>query len=779
MSSKNNYTATLSFIIIIVSIYWSFTSLLPKKISNNETNSTAFSMQNALDQLKVIAQKPHYVGSENHRVVRDYIVDELKKLGLTVEIQKQVAINTKWRAGTKTQNIVARIKGSANEGALLLLSHYDSAPHSSLGASDAGSGVVTILEGIRAFLAKKETPKNDIIILISDAEELGLLGANAFVNHHPWAKEVKLVLNFEARGSGGSSFLLVETNGGNKKLIQAFNQTHTKKPVGNSLLYSIYKMLPNDTDLTVFREDANIDGYNFAFIDDHFDYHTAQDSYERLDKKTLQHQADYLVPLLGYFANADINNLHSNEDFVFFNFPEFGLINYPFHWVKPMWIMAVLGFVLLLIIGFKNKKLNTREIIKGFIANKLSLFISALATYFIWLLLQKVYPNYQDILHGFTYNGHFYIMAFISLSIGLSFWFYRSKVKKYTVANLYIAPISIWLLINAAIAFYLPGAGFFILPVYIALVILGIEVLNTNSLSKKTILYAFLVIPVLLIFAPFAQLFPIGLGLKILFISAIITVLILGILLPIFATYKNLSKLSHLFFLLFVLGLISAAFTASYNSDSKKPNSILYVLDMDDNQAYWTTYNQNLDAFTQQFLGKNPTKGTFSSRASTSKYGTGFTYYQKTKTIPLAQPDVHILKDSIIGNHRNIHFQIVPNRKVNRIEIKSKNLLHFKSITINGEHLSPKKNTEFLFTTENKKHILSYFFTEDDQLLDVTFQIPKDENPQLEFFEASYDLFENKEILKLQKLITPRTTEMMPMPFVLSDAVVLKKSISF
>ena len=107
---------------------------------------------------------------------------------------------------------------------MLLLSHYDSNPHSSLGASDAGSGVVTILEGIRVFLASGVKPKNDIIILISDAEELGLLGANAFVNHHPWAKEVGLVLNFEARGSGGPSYMLLETNGGNKQLIKSFQE---------------------------------------------------------------------------------------------------------------------------------------------------------------------------------------------------------------------------------------------------------------------------------------------------------------------------------------------------------------------------------------------------------------------------------------------------------------------------------------------------------------------------------------------------------------------------
>src|SRR5690606_39231039 len=114
------------------------------------------------------------------------------------------------------------------------------------------SGVATILEGVRAFLESGERPKNDIIILFSDAEELGLNGADLFVREHPWAKEVGLVLNFEARGSGGPSYMLIETNRGNAKLIEGFSRAGVQYPVANSLVYSVYKMLPNDTDLTVF-----------------------------------------------------------------------------------------------------------------------------------------------------------------------------------------------------------------------------------------------------------------------------------------------------------------------------------------------------------------------------------------------------------------------------------------------------------------------------------------------------------------------------------------------
>ena len=345
------YASAISFIIITSTIYLSFSSLMPKEKSNTTTPLTEFSSDRALVHLKEITQKPHFVGTTAHKHVQEYIVSELEKLGLTTEIQEQVALNKKWRAGTNTQNIIAKIKGTDNSKALLLLTHYDSAVHSSLGASDAGSGVVTILEGLRAFMATHKAPKNDIIILISDAEELGLLGANAFVNHHPWAKDVGLVLNFEARGSGGPSYMLMETNGGNKKLIEQFAQAKPKYPVASSLMYSIYKMLPNDTDLTVFREDGKIQGYNFAFIDDHFDYHTEQDSYERLDRNTLEHQASYLIPLLNYFADADLTNLNSDSDNVYFNMPYIGMIYYPFSWVIPMIIIFSFIFLGLLIFG--------------------------------------------------------------------------------------------------------------------------------------------------------------------------------------------------------------------------------------------------------------------------------------------------------------------------------------------------------------------------------------------------------------------------------------------
>ncbi|WP_439129490.1 M20/M25/M40 family metallo-hydrolase, partial [Polaribacter sp.] len=238
------FSTIVSVLIILGVIYWSFADLKPSLNTDKNVSETAFSLDKALFHLKNISKEAHYTGAKEHKKVQSYIVKELQKMGLEVEIQTQTAINKKWLAATTAENIIAKIKGTTNGKALMLLTHYDSNPHSSLGASDAGSGVVTILEGIRAFLAKNQTPKNDIIILITDAEELGLLGAQAFVDAHSLTKDVGLILNFEARGSGGPSYVLMETNGKNSKLLSEFMAAKPNFPAANSLMYSIYKKLP-------------------------------------------------------------------------------------------------------------------------------------------------------------------------------------------------------------------------------------------------------------------------------------------------------------------------------------------------------------------------------------------------------------------------------------------------------------------------------------------------------------------------------------------------------
>lgn len=759
------FSSVISILIVIGVVYWSFSDLKPSLPNTKIKAASSFSLEKALNHLKQLSKKQHYVGSDAHKKVQDYIVKELEKMGLTVEIQTKTVVNKKWFAATSTENIIAKIKGSTDNKALLLLSHYDSSPHSSLGASDAGTGVASILEGVRAFLSENKKPKNDIIILITDAEELGLLGAKSFVDYHPLAKNIGLVLNFEARGSGGPSYMLMETNGGNKKLIEAFLKAKPNIPAANSLMYSVYKKLPNDTDLTVFREDANINGFNFAFIGDHFDYHTMQDSYERMDKTSLLHQADYLMTGLQYFAYEDLENLSSEEDYVFVNFPIVGLLIYPFSWVFPMLIIATVLFLIILFFGFSLGKLSIKGSLKGFIPFLISLVLCVGVSYYLWKLLLVFHPAYKDILHGFTYNGYTYIAAFVFFNLYILLKVYQ-YFKKENVTDLLVAPLFIWLIINFIIHGVLKGAGFFIIPVFCALLILIISIFIKIEKRSKKVLFTLISIPTLYIFSPLIKLFPVGLGLSNLFISGVFVTLIFGLMIVTFQQQKSkwIIKLSGLCALIF---FGKATYESGFSIENKKPNSIVYVQDSDNKTALYGTYNNTLDVYTKQIFSDDINKGNIANAESKSKYNTRFKYYKEADFKDISSSDIRVDFDTILGDKRILEITIIPNRKINKYEFITREKITLQQFKVNDALVNSGKTYSV-----NKGTFLIYHLGNTDKEIVLSFTINKNEAFKVILNEISYDLLTNPYFS-----ITPRTEEMMPMPFVTNDAIIITKQL--
>ncbi|MDE3742422.1 M28 family peptidase [Maribacter polysaccharolyticus] len=759
----NRYTKATTLLLILLAVYWSFKASMPSYSKDADAPLTRFSTDRALTHVAVISKEPHAVGFPAHTKVRDYIISQLRSMGLETTIQEGYTAGD-WGNLSKATNILARIEGSGNGKALLLLSHYDSNPHSALGASDAGSGVATILEGVRAFLSRDKPPKNDIIILISDAEELGLNGADLFVNKHPWAKEVGLTLNFEARGSGGPSYMLVETNRGNGRLIDEFVKADPQFPVANSLVYSIYKMLPNDTDLTVFREDGDIEGLNFAFIDDHYDYHTANDSFERLDRNTLAHQGSYLMPLLVHFAAADLGALKSLDDFIYFNIPFFRLVSYPFEWIWPMFALALFFFGALLVIGFRKKSIHVRHILLGFAPMTITLAINAIVGYYSWTVLKWFYPAYKDILHGFTYNGHTYIVAFVLFSMATCFLVYH-QFRHIKTPNLLVAPIVLWLSICGLVGTYLPGAGFFIIPLFALLASLLVVVYQKKP---NVYLFVFLALPALWIYAPFIKMFPIGLGLKMMVATTLLTTLTFFLLLPIFANYTNKDRLGILGFMVFMGFMVSAHFNARFTEKHPKPTSLLYVFDADTQMANWATYEQVISDWTAQYIGETkqvPKK--LADNTISSKYATGFTYVANAPSKEILGPKIEVHLDTVIAENRILELCVTPQRPVNRLEVFS-NAIEIKKAVVNGIALS-----EYYLTQRKNGKLITHYISNNDET-EIKLSIPKDAVLELTFYEASNDLLTNP-----QFTVPERPKDNIPMPFVLNDAILYTKTISF
>ncbi|HEX5084304.1 MAG TPA: cyclic peptide export ABC transporter, partial [Blastocatellia bacterium] len=277
--------------------------LKPPPAAPEDSAPANFSAARARKHLAAIASRAHPIGSPAQAEVRAYLLSELTRLGLTPEARPATAVDDirgEFRAGT-AQNIVAQLPGTENRRKIALVCHYDSVPYGP-GAGDDGAGVAAFLETIRAL--KSGPPlKNGLIILFTDGEEEILLGARAFRAEDALLKEITLVLNFEARGNNGPS-MMFETSANNGWLIEQFAAAAPYK-MANSLSYEIYRLLPNATDMTIFKE-AGLSGLNFAFIGGLSSYHTQLDTPENLDDGSLQHHGSYALALARHFGDANL-----------------------------------------------------------------------------------------------------------------------------------------------------------------------------------------------------------------------------------------------------------------------------------------------------------------------------------------------------------------------------------------------------------------------------------------------------------------------------------------
>ena len=265
----------------------------------------SFSAERALVYLNAFATAPHPIGSAEHDRVRDYLVSQFTSLGVTPEVQHATGVTARYEVAGTVENIVARVKGSSGASdAVALVAHYDSVP-AGPGAGDDGAGVAALLETLRALRAGPPL-RNDILFVITDGEEDGLLGASAFVAENAAAKDVRVAVNFEARGNAGESQMF-ETSAGNGRLVQIFAQA-APHPSGSSLTYEIYKHMPNDTDMTVFKK-AGAAGLNFAFIGHWEAYHTPLDNPQLLDRGSLQQQGENALSLARALGNADLTQI--------------------------------------------------------------------------------------------------------------------------------------------------------------------------------------------------------------------------------------------------------------------------------------------------------------------------------------------------------------------------------------------------------------------------------------------------------------------------------------
>jgi hypothetical protein len=743
--------------------------LSPPSVIGTTTPPTSFSSSRAMKHLEVIGRNPHPVGSLEHAAVRRYIIGELISCGLQPEVQETSVLVSRWgvlRAST-VRNIVAKLKGTSDGRALLLVGHYDTAS-TSPGVSDDGAAVASLLETLRALKAGASL-QNDVIFLFTDGEEIGLLGAEAFVNQHPWAKEVGLVLNFEARGAKGP-VIMFETGEGNNWLIKEFAKA-VPHPIANSLSYEIYKRLPNDTDLTVFKG-AGLQGMNFAYIDDYMRYHTQADNVENIDERSLQHQGLYVLALARHFGNLKLGLPHV-ENAIYFDVLGITLLHYPARWVIPLTILTIALFTVVIVLGIRKAGLTFKGAVAGFCLFLVTIAAVALMAASIWWLISMSQVRAGRSLLDDFYHGNLYLGGFALLAIALNaalYNFYRRRVR---VEDLTAGGLTCWLLLLVASSIYLPGASYLLMwPLLFGMAALTFMLLSgrkdLNSLGSFAVL-SVCSIPGIVLLVPIVYQVFVAMGVRQITLVIAILELLCGLLIPHF----SLMTTSRSWWLpsgaALVAGcLITAAiFNSGFDKRHPVTSHVFYVLNADREKAVWASADSTTDEWTSQFFMANTERGPLREELPFDTKN----YLKSPAPIASFQPaTVRVISDNVRGELRILLMHVTSLYEGVIIGVTPDAGTDVVAAIINGRRVG----TEMTGRRQSPVAWKFQYWAPPKEGFDLTLELSSQRPVRINIIEQSYGLPET-----LRAAIKPRPDYMIPSPLWNSDLSLVSKSYTF
>ncbi|MDG2534171.1 M20/M25/M40 family metallo-hydrolase [Sphingomonas sp. HITSZ_GF] len=277
----------------------------------------AFDGARAVARLTTILgdQRPHPSGTPADAALLQRLTQQVSAMGFVPELDERFHCNS-WREGAavcaRPRNLRFWVTAPGDD-AIMIVAHHDSVP-AGPGAADDGMGLATALE--LAYQLKANPPKRPVLVVITDAEEAGLVGAAAFAEADPLARRVGAVVNLEARGTTGRAnmFQTSTPNGRDVAALAAGGQV----PAANSLASDLYSILPNDTDLTALLP-LGVDAANFAVIAGGKRYHTPLDNLANLDRATVQHMGDSALAAVRGFATQGKGAAEGQKLFVDLN----------------------------------------------------------------------------------------------------------------------------------------------------------------------------------------------------------------------------------------------------------------------------------------------------------------------------------------------------------------------------------------------------------------------------------------------------------------------------
>ena len=431
-----------------------------------------------LSHLRAMTGAPRPLGSEALADVQQYITDQLTQMGAVYEVARY-DLGAQQGTALSLNNIIVTVNGKNPDEAVLFVAHTDSV-NSGPGAFDDMVSVTALLEAIRALAG--QTPARDIVFVLTDGEEMGMLGAAQYVKDHPQLKEkTKLVVNLDARGNAGS-LMLFETSRNNLGLLRTY-QRAVRHPFGLSLAQPIFRLMPNGTDLTSFLN-AGYPGINLAVLNGALVYHTPQDNYETFSRASAQqflHTAWDLVRHLGFEEKLSLN---AAEDAVFFPFLPGKLL------VMPQGLSDILASLtaalplLALALMLRRGAVQVRGVLFAMRLQVIALLGAGAGAFALMKTVMRIFgvQTKNRVFIVFKGDGLLFILV-LAILTALCAWLYLRALKKtHSPPSFALGSLVLPGLLAFAAAFYVPeGSYLLFIPV-----LFGVAALGAFHLKQKT-----------------------------------------------------------------------------------------------------------------------------------------------------------------------------------------------------------------------------------------------------------------------------------------------------
>lgn len=636
MDKKFKFSIATVIVLLFCAFTFRMVSVGPPQIDTQHR----FQTDRAFERLSRILgdEAPHPVDSLANDSARDRLLREIRSLGFNPIVRDDFYC-TEGRESmrcARVRNVMFWL-GESGSNAVMVASHYDSVP-AGPGAGDDGAGVAASLE-IAALLKERDLAR-PVLVLITDGEEIGLVGAASFVDKDPFAKLIGAVVSMEARGVSGP-VAMFQTSNPNGRDVSAL-KSDVKTAFTNSLAADVYERMPNGTDVTEYLE-LDIDVGNFAIGGSPEFYHTPRDNLAMLDKRSFFHMG--VSALNTVEAYIEQSGDEQERQWIYADIYGLMILALPQIFGLPLIVLG--GLAALSAFFVKGSGSPFRSLAFPFLAILLGVGLAVCITFAIAALRPEAH---YAAAHPWALRAAQNSAALFGALLALMFLGRLASSQR-----LLMSSWACLALLGGALSFFFPGAAILFVPALVVMTVSCISIFIGSNKSAKVfaLLAAFIflamVVPVsalgeMMLFPEYASPFTI--------FTVFCFTLITPHVLPISGMQDQLSwKAPAASLCLVMLFMVTAVIVPAYSPSAPRGLSVIHSTDTDSGETQFGAFT-NHEPMPSAMAGVVPfTKGLISGYENPA-------YVAEAPSFETLGLGVEVESNEVVGGERLVTIQI-------------------------------------------------------------------------------------------------------------------------